>query len=114
MEGTITYGGGPWPGPGTLYFTPVDTANQQPIRPGWANFDTQGKFHATTLKEGDGLLPGQYLVALETFTTPWKMGEPKPKTLAPERFERPPTSGLTVTVMSKQRKVTVQWDVPKP
>ena len=114
VEGTITYGGGDWPVPGTLAFTPIERKADFPLRPGWANFGADGKFQATTFKEGDGLVPGAYQVAVEAFLTPWEMGKAKPESCVLKEFESPATSGLTVAVDSGKRKMTVQWNVPRP
>lgn len=114
VQGTITYGGGKWPIAGMLYFTPFEPAPEAPLRPGWATFDTEGRFRVTTLQEGDGLFPGKYRVAVEAFTAPWEMGQPKPSSCTSEPFQSPPTSGLAVAVTAGDRRVVLQWDVPKP
>ena len=115
VEGTITYGGGAWPRPGTLYFTPAEPAADLPRRPGYATFGVNGKFQATSFSSNDGLVPGRYRVGVESWESPPRMGKrPTPKSSVPAKFQSPATSGLELEVRSGQRRVSVQWDVPKP
>lgn len=114
VEGTLTSSGGPWPTFGTLFFTPVEPAPGLPRRPGWAQFEPDGHFRARTFREGDGLIPGKYQAAVEAFASPWRIDQPKPASCVPPRFASPATSGLEVTVLPGQKKITLHWDVPKP
>ena len=112
VEGTITLGGGEWPRPGMLAFTPVQRGTGVPLRPGWANFGKDGRFRATTFKEGDGLVPGTYRVAVEALLSPWEMDKPRPLSCVPAEFESPTASGLVITVLSGSREMAVHWEVP--
>ena len=115
VEGTITYGGGAWPRPGMLYFTPVEPAAGFPRRPGYATFAADGKFQATSFSSNDGLVPGRYRVGVEAWESPPLMGKRSPpKSNVPAKFRSPATSGLELEVRAGQRRVSVQWDVPKP
>jgi hypothetical protein len=115
VAGKITYAGGPWPRGGMLFFTSAEPAAGMPIRPAWARFDTSGQFRATSFSSGDGLVPGRYAVSVEAWDTAPVMGSKRlPRSLVPQKYQSPKTSGLEVVVASGQGKVTVAWDVPKP
>jgi hypothetical protein len=115
VDGKITSGGGSWPKPGMLYFTPEQPANGLPNRPAWAKFTTEGKFHVTSFTPDDGLVPGRYRVGVECFETPPAMGAVTPaRSRVPQKYRSPATSGLEVNVAPGQRKVSLNWDVPKP
>ena len=60
VEGTIIFGGGPWPKPGVLNFTVESPHTGLPNRPAMGLFDTDGRLTVTTFKRGDGLIPGKY------------------------------------------------------
>lgn len=115
VGGTITYHGDSWPRGGTLYFTSAEPAAGLPSRPAWAHFNTAGEFRATSFSPGDGLVPGLYRVSVEAWEQAPEMGTKRlPKSLVPEKYQSPRTSGLEIDVASGQGKVTVAWDVPKP
>jgi len=113
VEGKITYGGGSWPRPGMLYFTPLQPAAGFPNRPAWAEFATDGSFRPTSFQRNDGLVPGRYQVAVECWETPPTMGSAIPaRSCVPPKYRSPSTSGLEVNVLPAQKKVSLEWDVP--
>lgn len=114
VEGVLTSGGSSWPVSGTLFFTPVDPAPGLPRRPGWAQFTPEGQFRVTTFRAGDGLIPGKYQAAVEAFASPWRIDQPRPASCVPPQFASPASSGLEVVVLPGQKKITLNWDVPKP
>jgi hypothetical protein len=116
VAGKITYGGGPWPCGGMLFFTPAKSADAVTVRPGWARFAVDGTFHATSFKEGDGLFPGRYRVAVQCWPQSAASGEAPEQAVSPvdAKYSSPETSGLEVEVKPGQRSVTVELDVPKP
>ena len=63
IRGTVTYGGGPWPKDGTLFFTIADARSELPQRPGIAKFDVQGNF-AVSYMEKRGWLDAQPVPSL--------------------------------------------------
>jgi hypothetical protein len=114
VEGTVTFGGGPWPKPGVLYFTIDAVAAGVPGRPAIADFNIDGRLTVTSFKKGDGLVPGKYKIGIECWETPPQMGSPvKPKSYVPKKFQAANTSGLSVTVEPGQRLVKLDLDVPK-
>ena len=115
VKGKVTLGGGAWPKPGVLYFTPVKPAEGMPSRPAPAHFDEDGNFTVTSFREGDGLVPGMYKVGVECWEVPPSMETNLPgKSYVPEKFQSPQTSGLKITIQPGAGKQTPTFDVPKP
>lgn len=70
VSGTISFGGSPPPRPGRVVFRPVRGSGREglPYRPVNAPFQTDGRFTASTLQKGDGLLPGTYNIHIECYS----------------------------------------------
>lgn len=114
VDGTITFGGGPWPKPGSLIFAAESPAPGMPNRPAMGLFDTDGRLTVTTYTRGDGLIPGKYKMAVECWEVrPEMMSPTSPKSYVPKRYASPQTSGLAVVVEPGQKVVTLNLDVPK-
>jgi len=112
VEGTTTLGGGPWPKPGSLFFTVSKPAPGIPSRPAGADFDTDGRITVTTFKKGDGLIPGTYNIAVKCWEIPPTPTSPG-KSYVPQRYQSPMASGLTAVVEPGQRMLKLSLDVPK-
>jgi hypothetical protein len=113
VEGTITFGGGPWPAAGIVYFTVESTGPGTSAHPTTGTFDTSGKLTVRTFNR-NGVMPGTYHLKVECWKVPPIMGSPTPPvSYVPERYQSPATSGLVVTVEPGQRVVRVNLDVPK-
>jgi hypothetical protein len=56
-----------------LTFQPKSVAEGVPRRPGRAKFERDGAFRVTTFDDGDGLLPGTYLINVRC-----ESGQPDP------------------------------------
>jgi hypothetical protein len=114
VKGTITFGGGPWPKPGVLYFTAESPAAGLPVRPATGKFDTEGNVTVTTFTEGDGLIPGKYKIGVECWEVAPTMGQQTPpKSYVPIRYDSPTSSGLTLMVETGQRSVRLDLDVAR-
>jgi hypothetical protein len=114
VEGRVTLAGGGWQRRGMIYFTPEEPAPGYPRRPGMADFDLDGTYSAETFKPGDGLIPGRYIVNLECWEVPPKMGGPPPKSYIPPKYQNGTTSGFQVTVPAgEDGPLTVNFDVPR-
>lgn len=114
VDGTITFGGGPWPKPGVLNFAVDSVSPGMPNRPAMGLFDTDGRLTVTTYTKGDGLIPGKYKMAVECWEVRPEMGSPTPpKSYVPTRYGSPSTSGFTVMVEPGQKVVKLDLDVAK-
>lgn len=114
VDGTVTFGGGPWPKSGVLIFAVESPAPGMPNRPAMGLFDTDGRLTVTTFVKGDGLVPGKYKMAVECWEVrPEMMSPTPPKSYVRQRYGSPQTSGLTVVVEPGQKVVTLNLDVPK-
>lgn len=114
VEGTITFGGGPWPKPGVVNFVVETPSPGLPNRPAMGLFDTDGKLTVTTYKKGDGLIPGTYKIGVECWEIrPEMMSPTPPKSYVPTRYGSPQTSGFTVAVERGQKVIKLNLDVPK-
>jgi hypothetical protein len=98
VRGTVTVGGKILPY-GSIAFQPADP---QQGRSALAFIQPDGSYEATTFETGDGLLPGEYRLAIDGSPPPFDIspvdtrGPPLPK-----RYESGLTSGLTVMVSPK-------------
>lgn len=73
VVGRVTFEGASPPARCELYFVPSaadDASKGMPQRAGRAITDADGTFRASSLREGDGLLPGRYEVRLVCWRTP--------------------------------------------
>ncbi|MBX6316173.1 MAG: hypothetical protein IRY99_25170, partial [Isosphaeraceae bacterium] len=102
VTGKVTYKGQPVPR-GTISFQPVDPKQGAPAT---GTIEPDGTYTMQTTEPGDGVRPGQYRVAItareEAPILDYipKTPPPPPKSLIPEKYENPETSGLTATVKS--------------
>jgi hypothetical protein len=107
VKGKITYGGGPWPKPGTITFTGGP-------RPASVEFDTQGNFEVAAFEGRPGLMPGTYKIAVECWEVLPTMEPPSPgKSYVPAKYQNGSTSGFEVTVEAGKPLTDVTFDVPK-
>ena len=109
VSGKITYGGGPWPTEGVLYFKPLEPASGFPQLTGIAHFQASGAFDVQSTGHERGLVPGRYAVQVECWETPPNMDGKPVKSHVPADFRIP---DLTVEVGAKSKSLSL--DVPKP
>ncbi|MCR4415774.1 MAG: hypothetical protein NUV77_25450 [Thermoguttaceae bacterium] len=115
VRGRVTFGGGPWPKPGTINFLPHKPHPDYPSRPGSAEFDTEGNFVVTSWRPGDGLAPGTYRVSIDCWEVPETMDKPNAgRNCVPPKYRNSQTSGLEVTVEEGKPISDLRFDVPKP
>lgn len=112
VRGKITLGGGAWPKPGTVNFTPVSTGDG--TRPVSADFDADGNFQTTSFTPGDGLLPGKYKISVTCWETPPSMANPKAaRSAVPVKYQNAATSDLELPVELGKPQTGLKLDVPR-
>jgi hypothetical protein len=110
VSGTVTFGGNSPPIKGSMVFNQVPGSGIEglPRRPGRGRFSTDGRFAATTFRDGDGLLPGRYRIVIICVDGEPGPGRPfdqisfVPAGWEPEELVVEPDSG----------RITANFDVP--
>lgn len=113
VRGRLTYGGGDWPKPGRIFFTPLEPAEGFPRHAGTAEFETDGRFRAKTWEEGDGLMPGKYRVSIECWKSPPSMGDPSTLSYVPIDLRIAARSQWEIEVTPGGEALEIERDVPK-
>ncbi|QDU56669.1 hypothetical protein Pan181_28790 [Aeoliella mucimassa] len=109
VGGTVTFDGGPCPGPGVVIFQPVGESDSGQ-RPGRGKFKEDGSFLASTYAPGDGLLPGSYLMQVQC-----DKGQPNPA--SPDPFGEitwvdPKYKPQEIQVQKGAKLLDIKIDVP--
>jgi hypothetical protein len=114
VRGRITYGGGPWPAAGAIYFTPLESTGKT-MRPALARFEKDGVFSARTFVDGDGLIPGKYVMKVECweFAPTLVAGAPEPKSYVPVAIQTGTAEGWKLEVADGKDSLELKLDVPK-
>lgn len=111
VTGVVTVDGAPPPGPGTVYFTPHEPAEGYTKRPGYAEFDVDGKYVVRTSEPGDGITPGSYRIRIDMWSEPWVMGRTSPTNLTPAKYQSAETSELELVVAPRSRPIDFPIDI---
>ena len=99
FSGRVLVDGKPAAG-AAIAFHPADASNgTHPV----AQVDVNGDFQLTTIRSGDGALPGEYRVTLTWYVSPPRKkgveGEESPvRNLIPNKYARGETTPLTTTI----------------
>lgn len=116
VHGRVTYQGQPLPG-GELSFQPLVTSADGLRRPATGQIEADGTYRLSTFSSGDGALPGEYLVAINSFVGPAPIevvdgGEAARESRIPLKYGNPATSGLRATVPAEGGKsITLDFDL---
>lgn len=110
VEGRVTLDGQPPPKPGTIFFAPIESSGDQPLRPARATFDQTGYFRASAFSDTDGLIPGRYRAHIHCWEIEPTVDGPPAKSFVPMRYTAPGTSGLELVVDAAAG--SMHWDVP--
>jgi hypothetical protein len=113
VSGRLTYGGGDWPKPGRVYFTPLEPAEGFPRRAGRADFEPDGRFRVGTWEDGDGLMPGKYRISIECWRKPPSMGDPDTLSYVPVELRIASRSPWEIEIAVDGDPVEIERDVPK-
>jgi hypothetical protein len=98
VSGRVTFDGKEPVSPGTVYFLPVEAGEGFPSRPATGDYGTDGRFAATTFEKGDGLMPGKYIMHLESWESPPGMDGTPGKSVVPKKYQSAQTSGLKIDI----------------
>ncbi len=101
VNGTVTYEGQPLT-TGRVSFVKRTNAGGSYSRPAVGVIDERGRYEMTTFTEGDGVVPGEYVVVVESLGAEldpedFAKGLER-ESLIPERFASVETSGLTIVI----------------
>jgi hypothetical protein len=108
VHGKVTFGGGPLPKAGKIFFLPAKPVAGLPNHPGEAAFDTDGRFVVGTFTKTDGLVPGSYEVRVECWETPPMYGGPRVKSCLPQAYLTPQ---WTLEVKPGDKPLDLTYDV---
>jgi hypothetical protein len=99
VKGKVTYKGAPV-SQGSVSFQPVKPAEGYPNRPATGILNSDGTFEMSSFEAGDGVVPGEYKVAIESITSRPSPEEPdKPEVWAiPKKYGNAEEGGLTATI----------------
>ncbi len=115
-SGIVTIDGQPMT-KGTVTFQPVLSEIGNLKRPATGQIDSSGRFQLSTFQDGDGLLPGKYHVVITAFenapTAEEYAAGAKRKSLIPEKYGNPATSGLEVIVTDSSNEFTFELNGKK-
>jgi hypothetical protein len=111
VSGRVTFDGKPPPGPGSVYFLPVEAAEGFPSRPATGDFDKDGFFKAKTFEPGDGLMPGKYIMYVECWEVPPNLEGRPTKTYVPKKYQDAQTSGFKLDITPQMGPQEVNLDV---
>ena len=109
VSGKLTYDGGPWPKKGEIIFSPVAKTGDHPQLPAMAHVMDDGSFVAQTA-DSKGMMPGEYNTVIRCWLEPADEHHAG-KSAIPERYGRPLTSGLKLTVPEGSPPMVVDWDI---
>lgn len=99
VQGKITYKGQPVT-QGMVTFQAVKPAEGYPQRPATGTINPDGTYQLATFEAGDGVIPGEYKVAVVSKTGEDTLDNPNAvaKWLIPEKYGTADKSGLTATI----------------
>ena len=109
VSGKLTLDSSPWPKQGQISFASVKPAPGHPVLPAVAKIDPDGSFAIKTTA-APGLVPGEYNVAIQC----WQEAPDEKhagKSAIADRYRRPQTSKLTVTVPEGSPPIYLNWDI---
>ncbi|MEX1224555.1 MAG: hypothetical protein WEA31_08415 [Pirellulales bacterium] len=117
VHGRVTYQGQALPA-GEVTFQSQGAANDGLRRPATGQIEAGGTYRLSTFSHGDGALPGEYRVAINSFvgTPPLEEidgGNDVRETRIPLKYGNPATSGLQASVPTEGgQRITLDFDLP--
>jgi len=112
VRGTVTHQGKPVAG--TITFHPAAPPGGQLYRPAVGVLAEDGTYQLQSFRHGDGIMPGEYAVVIESYEGGPSADEPyRPRNwLIPQKYGNPATSGLRATIPANARgRLTFDFDL---
>jgi hypothetical protein len=118
VSGKLTSDGGPWPkkvsghSAWSITFSCTKKAGDHPTLPAEAHLNEDGSFVVQT-SSSMGMAPGEYVASIRCWVEdPSEDGTNKGKNAVAERYRRPQTSPLKVSVPEGSEPIVLNWDIP--
>ena len=108
VTGTVLLDGKPLPDASVLFMPKLGG------RPATGKTDSAGQFKLTTDQQDDGARPGEYAVAVNAISVKYEKSADgsefaeQDTWIAPQRYSKPETSGLTVTISASERTPKIE------
>lgn len=99
ISGKVTWQGKPLAG-GSIAFIPVNAGENGTNRPAGGQIGPDGVYQLSSFRSGDGVMPGEYGVTVESYTSWPTHNEPDTPYVwrIPQRYGKQAESGLRFTV----------------
>jgi hypothetical protein len=99
--------------PARITFLPVNNNEDSPLRPASSGFDGDGRYELRSFKPGDGIMPGEYDVVIQSILSGPTVTDPRAPEVweIPKRYGRPGESGLRVTVPDQRSPMTLDFEL---
>ena len=109
VTGKVTFDGKAPPGPGIVYFLPMEAAAGLPLRPATGDFGADGFYRTTTFEKDDGVMPGKYKMYIECWEQEPNMEGKAVKSHVPKKYQSAETAGfeLDVTKATKAKELNL-------
>lgn len=113
VSGTVTFDGGPCPGPGRVTFSPIEVAEGAPKRPAVGGFKADGSYEAMSFRPGDGLVPGTYMASVACFDSSKLSGSPSDDEFRNANYVSEDFKPVELIVEAGSGSIEFDIDVPK-
>jgi len=113
VSGTVSYRGDLLK-QGTIQFEPTESLSETVLRPATGIIDKHGRYPASTFRNGDGVMPGNYRVTIKSYVGEVTLDTPEAEIVwaIPKRYGQAETSGLDVSIPEKgTRKLVLDFEL---
>jgi hypothetical protein len=119
VSGHVTYQSRPVKD-GWISFAPLATDGGKLVRPASADLQSDGSYVLKTFRQGDGILPGEYVVAIAAYDysgatnqniAPGPLSGRRLPLTVPVKYTSPQTSGLKATISPEASELQFDFDL---
>ena len=111
VTGKVTFDGKAPPGPGIVYFLPMEAAAGLPLRPATGDFGADGLYRTTTFEQNDGVMPGKYKIYIECWEQEPNMDGKTVKSHVPKKYQTADTSGFELDITKETKPKELNLDL---